>query len=88
MKIENEPKWEYTELDPWDHIGVRITAMLVWLFICIGLLVAACFVKNIGLSIILAIIGVSIASDNVDPRISRIVAAYKEHLVLKQKKKA
>ena len=85
MKTPEIDPFEVEEFDPWDHIGTEIWATIFWMLIAIGLFVAACFINNMGLSVIFALIGMYILCDNVDMRMRRIINSYGEHLRIRRK---
>ena len=73
--------------DPWDHKGVTIGALMIWIVIFAGFIAGAILLKNHGLSTICVFAAYEVFSCQIEERAKMIYDDWKLHIRLTENRK-
>ena len=81
-KVNEQNRREFKPIifDPWDHKGIVIGALIVWIVIFGGLIAGAILLENHGLSTICALTAYKVFFTQITDRIEDIREAWKLHV--------
>ena len=77
----------YSIFDPWDHVGVSLAALFLWIMVDSGLVAGALLFENHGLSTICAVLAIKVFFEQNVERIKLIIEAWKKHKSLTERAK-